>query len=159
MSCPSRQTEPATRAVGTVSCMRLRQRSSVDLPQPDGPMTAVTSRSRNVIETPRTASADAKNALSVVASRRIRSASAAGGGAGVAVGRGARGGSVATATKSGARCKAGCQADDEDNANENEGASPGERVLLVVRADREVEDLKGQRGNRLTQRHRPELVA
>src|SRR5678815_4217148 len=159
MSWPSRLTEPATRAVGTVSCMRLRHRSSVDLPQPDGPMIAVTSRSRNVIETSRTASADPKNAQSALASRRIRSAPAAAGGATAAVGRGARGGSVATATKSGARCKAGCQADDEDNANENERASPGERVLLIVRADREVEDLQRQRGNGLTQRCRPELVA
>ncbi len=32
----------STRAPGTVSCMRLRQRRSVDLPQPDGPMIAVT---------------------------------------------------------------------------------------------------------------------
>src|SRR6476661_9810382 len=159
MSWPSRETAPATRAVGTVSCMRLRHRSRVDLPQPDGPMIAVTSRSRNVIETPRTASADPKNALSVVASRRIRSAPCAAGGATVAVGRGARGGSVATATESGARCKAGGQADDEDNANEDEGASPGQRMLLIVRADREVEDLQWQCGNRLTQRRRPELIA
>jgi hypothetical protein len=46
-----------------------------------------------------------------------------------------------------------------DNANEDERTGPGERVLLIVGADREVEDLKGKRGNRLTQRHRPELIA
>src|SRR5580765_1147804 len=144
MSCPSSETEPPTRAVGTVSCIRLRHRSSVDLPQPDGPMIAVTSRSRNAMEAPRMTSAEPKNALSAVASRRIRSAPAAGGGAAVAVGRGARGGSVATTTESGARRKAGCKADDEDNANEDERASPGERVLLIVRADREGEDLERQ---------------
>ena len=32
---------PSTRAVGTRSFMRLIERSSVDLPQPDGPMNAV----------------------------------------------------------------------------------------------------------------------
>src|SRR5579883_2977968 len=45
MSCPSNRTRPATRAPGTVSCMRFRQRSRVDLPHPDGPMIAVTKRS------------------------------------------------------------------------------------------------------------------
>ena len=99
----------------------------MDLPQPDGPMIAVTSRSRNVIETPRTASADAKNALSAVASRRIRWPPRLRGARLWRSGRGARGGSVATATESGARCKAGGQADDEDNANEDERASPGQR--------------------------------
>src|SRR5436190_18430417 len=39
---PWNSTVPSTRASGTVSCMRLRQRSSVDLPHPDGPMIAVT---------------------------------------------------------------------------------------------------------------------
>src|SRR3954467_15761704 len=35
-------TLPATFASGTVSCMRFRQRTYVDLPHPEGPMTAVT---------------------------------------------------------------------------------------------------------------------
>src|SRR6266545_6449818 len=42
MSCPSNRTLPRTRAPRTISCIRLRQRMKVDLPQPDGPMTAVT---------------------------------------------------------------------------------------------------------------------
>src|SRR4029079_1052946 len=135
-------TSPSTRASGTVSCIRLRHRSNVDLPQPDGPMIAVTSRSRNVMDTPRTTSAEPKNALSAVASSRIRASSAEAGTrwAG-AVGRGASGESVATATESGARREAGCKADDEDNADEDERAGPCERVLLVIRADREGEDL------------------
>src|SRR5437763_4821222 len=42
MSCPSRRTWPDTRALGTTSCMRLSERRNVDLPQPDGPIRAVT---------------------------------------------------------------------------------------------------------------------
>ena len=36
------RTEPSTRAPGTMSFMRLSERRNVDLPQPDGPMSAVT---------------------------------------------------------------------------------------------------------------------
>src|SRR5512138_1402398 len=159
MSWPSSVTVPDTRAVGTVSCIRFRQRSRVDLPQPDGPMIAVTSRSRNAIDTPRMTSAVPKNALTPLASSRTR-ASASGCAAGAAgAGRGTRGDSVATAPESGPGREAGRKADDEDNADEDERASPGQRVLLVVRADREGEDLQWQRGDRLAQRHGPELVA
>src|SRR5437870_12943302 len=42
MSSPLRRTLPSTLALGIVSCMRLRQRINVDLPQPDGPMIAET---------------------------------------------------------------------------------------------------------------------
>src|SRR5215469_12560527 len=41
MSMPAILTSPSARASGLVSCMRLRQRMKVDLPQPEGPMTAV----------------------------------------------------------------------------------------------------------------------
>ena len=44
MSSPSSSTEPSTRAPGITSCIRLRVRSTVDLPQPDGPMNAITLR-------------------------------------------------------------------------------------------------------------------
>src|SRR6266581_1265581 len=42
MSKPSTTTMPFTRASGTSSCMRLRQRTKVDLPHPEGPIIAVT---------------------------------------------------------------------------------------------------------------------
>ncbi|CAB4961523.1 unannotated protein [freshwater metagenome] len=42
MSCPSSNTWPAIDADGIISCMRLRMRRNVDLPQPDGPISAVT---------------------------------------------------------------------------------------------------------------------
>ena len=35
--------DPVTRAAGMVSFMRLRQRRKVDLPQPEGPIMAITS--------------------------------------------------------------------------------------------------------------------
>src|SRR5438270_10020388 len=35
------ETVPSTRVSGSVSCMRFRQRTKVDLPQPEGPMMAV----------------------------------------------------------------------------------------------------------------------
>src|SRR5947199_7165241 len=42
MSSPLRRTLPSTLALGIVSCIRLRQRINVDLPQPDDPMIAET---------------------------------------------------------------------------------------------------------------------
>ena len=42
MSSPSSSTSPASDADGIISCIRLRIRRKVDLPQPDGPMRAVT---------------------------------------------------------------------------------------------------------------------
>ena len=51
MSSPSSSIWPVTRADGIVSFIRLRQRRKVDLPQPDGPMKAVTRSSWMSIET------------------------------------------------------------------------------------------------------------
>ena len=42
MSSPLRRTSPASCAPGTDSCIRFKIRRKVDLPQPDGPMRAVT---------------------------------------------------------------------------------------------------------------------
>ncbi len=42
MSSPSSRTVPSARAPRMTSCMRLSERSTVDLPQPDEPMNAVT---------------------------------------------------------------------------------------------------------------------
>ncbi|KAJ06547.1 hypothetical protein M004_01925 [Pseudomonas aeruginosa M10] len=42
MLWPSRRISPSTRQPSTRSFIRLKQRSKVDLPQPDGPMKAVT---------------------------------------------------------------------------------------------------------------------
>ncbi len=49
-SSPSSSTLPSTRPPGVTSCMRLRVRRKVDLPQPDGPMKAVTERGSTDME-------------------------------------------------------------------------------------------------------------
>src|SRR5947209_7053802 len=71
MSRPSRSTSPETRAPGTTSCMRLRARRKVDLPQPDGPMTAVTCLGSTVMLTSATAWAEPYQALSPSTSMRL----------------------------------------------------------------------------------------
>ena len=55
MSRPSIVTAPSTRAAGTMSFMRLSVRRNVDLPHPDGPMSAVTSFDRIVSVIPSSA--------------------------------------------------------------------------------------------------------
>ena len=55
MSSPSSRTSPSTRAPGVTSCMRFSERSTVDLPQPDGPMKAVTLRGGTASSTSATA--------------------------------------------------------------------------------------------------------
>ena len=45
MSWLSMMILPVTLAIGMVSFMRLMQRRNVDLPQPEGPMKAITARS------------------------------------------------------------------------------------------------------------------
>src|SRR6266446_3728325 len=52
MSSPSSSTSPLTRAPGTISCIRFRQRMSVDLPHPEGPMIAVAACSAIASSTP-----------------------------------------------------------------------------------------------------------
>src|SRR6516164_2325579 len=42
MSTSSRKISPSSAAPGTSSCMRFSKRRNVDLPQPDGPINAVT---------------------------------------------------------------------------------------------------------------------
>ena len=51
MSSPSSSTSPASGADGTSSCIRLRIRRNVDLPQPDGPISAVMPPAAIVSET------------------------------------------------------------------------------------------------------------
>ena len=54
-SSPSSSTEPLTRPPGITSCIRFRIRRKVDLPQPDGPMNAVTDSGAILIDAPSTA--------------------------------------------------------------------------------------------------------
>src|SRR5215208_1855505 len=162
-SVPSSATRPATRAPGTVSCMRFRQRSSVLLPHPDGPMTAVTSWSATARETSRTACADPKYALSAATARGR--APCEGSGTGGKARWSGFGIVMPVPTSVGGRAEArpggetGEEADDEDEGEEDEGAGPGLPVRDVVRADGIGEDLERQRRDGLVEPHRPEVVA
>src|SRR6266704_1536721 len=62
MALPRISTDPSTRARGTVSCIRLKQRRSVDLPHPEGPMMAVTACCGISSDTFLTAATSPKNA-------------------------------------------------------------------------------------------------
>ena len=59
MSSSSSNTVPSTSGAGMTSCIRFRVRSTVVLPQPDGPMNAVTLRGRTDSDTSATAWNDA----------------------------------------------------------------------------------------------------
>src|SRR6476661_8168317 len=136
MFWPWKSTSPSTRASGTVSCIRLRQRSSVDLPHPDGPMIAVTSCSRKSTETLRTADCFPNHAERPTTSR-----------------------SVGGIPEPGSRRQPGGDAEDENESDEDDRSRPGQRVRGLVGADGIVEDLQGERRDRLAQRRRHELVA
>src|ERR1043166_2958179 len=118
MSWPRKRTSPSARAPATVSCIRLRQRSSVDLPHPDGPMIAVTSLVATANVTSRTTRAAAKYAS--------RPATSIAGTIG-------RDGSIATESEAASGREASGEADEEDEAEEDDGARPGLRVPAVVR--------------------------
>src|SRR5256885_9692040 len=147
MSWPSRSTLPSTRTPVTVSCIRLRQRRKVDLPQPEGPIIAVTDRSRRLRETPRTACTRPKYASRPPTAMRGAAECSVSGVPSLARGE--------AASRGDTRGKA----DDEDDADEDEGGGPGLRVPLVVGTDRIGEDLQRKRRDRRPKRRRPELVA
>src|SRR6185437_13434457 len=161
MSRPSSSTSPSTRAVGTVSCMRLRQRRKVDLPHPDGPIIAVTWRSRTCMLTRFTACTLPNHAFSEATRMRGRATSAAG------VALTSETSSVATMVRSvatpcreaSARCDARDETNDEDERDEDERSCPSEGMPCVIGADRVREDLQRKRGDWLPQRQTPELVA
>src|SRR5512135_320216 len=67
MSFPSTRMVPWTRALGANSCMRLKQRMYVLLPQPEGPMSAVTEFFAISIEMPLMASLEPYHAETLLA--------------------------------------------------------------------------------------------
>src|SRR3954466_10059330 len=155
MSWSSNITVPSTRASGMVSCMRLRQRSRVDLPQPDGPMIAVTSFAGKSRFTSRTACVDPNHALSEMACI----ASCRSGGSATAPPPLVPSTSIMAAAVTGSRDEPRGEADDENEADEDDGARPGLPVPVVVRADGIGEDLQWKSGDGLPQVGGPELIA
>src|SRR5437588_2426314 len=71
MSWPSSRTWPETRAPGTTSCRRFRDRKKVDFPQPDGPIRAVTCLGSTVMSTSARAWNDPNQALRPSTSMRL----------------------------------------------------------------------------------------
>src|SRR6185437_1882730 len=162
MSLPSRSTRPETRPVGTVSCMRLRQRRYVDLPQPDGPMIAMTLPSGTDSVIPCTAWMLPNHASSDSDTRRARSDVIAIPFAGRTSAKPATWlftSIAASSVEACPGCESGDDTDDEDERDEDQGARPCEAVPVVVGTDGIVEDLEWQRGDRLRDRGGPELVA
>src|SRR3569623_565541 len=158
MSHPSSSTLPSTRAVGTVSCMRFRQRRKVDLPQPDGPMIAVTRRSVMFMVTSFTACTLPKYAFSAptwrrggasdcVAARFINETSS----------RKLERSVATTGREASARCETRDEADDEDERDEDERSGPSEGMPCVIGTDRVGEDLQRQRSDGQPERNRLEL--
>src|SRR5437763_5283652 len=71
MSWPSSRILPSTRARGTTSCIRLMARRNVDLPQPDGPIMAVTCFGSMVMLTSASACVEPYQALRPSTSMRL----------------------------------------------------------------------------------------
>src|SRR3989442_36223 len=135
----SSNTSPTTLASGVSSCMRLRQRSSVLLPQPDGPMMAVTVGSGNRSDTSRTARCCPNSAVSRTVSRRRRV--------------------LADATIALPRDPAGRERNDEHEAHQDEGRCPRQPVPFIEWARRIDVDLQRQRLHWLCDREREVEIA
>src|SRR6185312_9061118 len=165
MSRPSKRTSPSTRAPGTVSCIRFRHRKSVDLPQPDGPMIAVTSPARTSNETSRTTRlapkyASSASATSVSDGEVAAMRTSSGALTVIATSRSCTSpGSIRGETESISSDEPRREADDEDEPDEDEGPRPRLGVPIIEWRDRIVVDLRRKGGDRLEGRHRPELIA
>src|SRR6266550_6118943 len=125
----SSNTSPLTVAPGVSSCIRLRQRSRVDLPQPDGPMMAVTICAGNKSDTSCTARWCPNSAVTCAASSRSRV--------------------LADATIALPGDPAGRQRDHEDKPHQHQRRRPGQAMPLVERAGRVHVDLQRERLHRL----------
>src|SRR5213595_1526880 len=110
----SSSTSPSTLAPAVSSCMRLRQRSRVLLPQPDGPMIAVTVCAGNRSDTSRTALCCPNSAVRCAVSSRRRV--------------------LADATIALPRDPAGGERDDQHESHQHERGCPREPMPLVERS-------------------------
>src|SRR6266545_6318045 len=135
----SSSTSPLTVAPGVSSCIRLRQRSRVDLPQPEGPMMAVTVCAGNSSDTSRTARCCPNSAVRCAASSRSRV--------------------LADATIALPGDPAGRQRDHEDKPHQYQRRCPGEAMPLVERAGRVDVNLEREGLHRLADREREIEIA
>src|SRR5438045_9647002 len=137
MLAPSSCTSPSTVASETVSCIRFRQRSSVDFPQPDGPMMAVISRSRTSIVMLRRTRDRPKYALSRSVERRgaLARESIDSTTPGSTDGSMTDAISVSADAKTGSRSESREQADDEHDEDQYQSSCPSLTVCSVVWSD------------------------
>src|SRR5687768_4260968 len=130
MSSPSSNTRPVIQPPSVSSCIRLRVRRNVDLPHPDGPMSACTWFGANASDTPFTAVNFPYIAVSLsVAMRAGRSVT----------------------SDAAPEREPGADAEDENHEYEDEGGSPGELVPLLVRAGGIGEDRQRKCRHRLVE--------
>src|SRR5690348_2929061 len=161
MSSPNRRISPSMRASGFRSCIRFKARRKVDLPQPLGPMMAVTARAAMSSETFLTAAFLPKK------TDRLRTARASES-AGLCPGWTWNGGMVVSgmafnissfALEPVAGEEAHTDVDGEHQQEQNEGARPGLPVPVVVRRDGIDVNLQGDGGDGFGQPMGPAEIA
>src|SRR6267378_1121212 len=108
MSAPSSSTRPVTHPPTDSSCIRLRHRSRVLLPHPDGPMMAVTVWAGNRIDT----SVSTVRGPNSAVSRAVSSRSRASAGGAMTLPHGAAGG----------------EGEQQHERHQDQGGGPGEAV-------------------------------
>src|SRR5438309_2374661 len=118
--------------------MRLRQRRNVLLPQPDGPMMAVTVLAGNSSEISRTATVRSNSAVSRCVARRA----------------GASAGAIALPGG-----PAGRRGEEQDQSHEDQRRCPCQAVPLLERPGRVREDLQRERLHRMAERETEVQVA
>src|SRR5215469_11085974 len=133
-------TSPSALASGLVSCMRLRQRIKVDLPHPEGPITAVAWVDSTAMSMPCRASVWPNQAL------RLRTSTA------VAILAG-----PSQHTPQEQESHYGGRPDNQNH--QRESPRPGLAVPLVKGGNGIGENLQWQCGNGLTGAEAPELIA
>src|SRR5215217_7691415 len=146
MSAPSSSTRPVIQPCSESSCIRFSVRRKVDLPHPDGPISACTRLGANLSDTDFTA-------LNLPYMADSLSVTMRGCGAVSGSGRGAAA-RLKVSSAIGAEAaygKAGSQAQYEDDQNQHQRGGPGVLMPLLIGARGIVEHRKRQRGHGLVQ--------
>src|SRR5688500_1782951 len=140
MSSPSSSTRPVIQPPSTSSCIRLSVRRKVDLPQPDGPISAWTRLARKPTDTLFTAVNLPYIAVSLSVSTRTAVSGAAAAGLGGATRRAAS----AIEREPPADGEARPHAQQEDHEYQDQGRRPRVAVPFLERAGGIGEDGEGQ---------------
>src|SRR5579884_1865166 len=141
MSVPATCTLPSAFASGFVSCMRFRQRINVDLPQPDGPITAVACLASTDMLMPCRASVLPNQAFKLRTSTAI----------GISLAR------LSEHTPQENKANKSCCSHDGDH--QHQGPGPGLAMPLFIRRNCVVENLQGESRNWLTRAETPKSIS